>query len=83
MDATTSASRPPRRRAREKASVAGLTSRLGADNPRVQAARRDYRALALEDHIREELEKAPPLTSMQRAKLAALLRPASTEAVSA
>lgn len=42
---------------------------------RVATLRRDYRALALEEHIAEVVAAAPPLTPEQRERLAALLRP--------
>lgn len=77
MDSTST--RSPRR-ATERARVAGLTSTLGADHPRTRAAVRDFRALALEDHILESLATAPPLSAAQRTKLAALLRPGAEAA---
>ncbi|MER5674799.1 hypothetical protein [Pseudonocardia alni] len=80
MDGRTSTPRPPRR-ATERARIAGLTARHGADHPRTRAANRDFRALALEDYIRAELEKAPPLSPAQRTKLANLLRPGAAVAV--
>ena len=43
-------------------------------DPVVADARRDLRAAKLEDHIREVVDQAPPLTPDQADRLAALLR---------
>ncbi len=44
---------------------------------RVDELRAEYRALALEDHIREVVDAAPPLSQRQREALAVLLRPSA------
>ncbi len=44
---------------------------------RVDSLRAEYRALALEDHIREVVDAAPPLSQRQREALAVLLRPSA------
>ena len=44
---------------------------------RVNELRAQYRALALEDHIREVVDSAPPLTPEARDRLAILLRGAA------
>lgn len=43
-------------------------------NPADIAPARDYRAAALEDHVRRVVADAPPLTDEQRQRIAALLR---------
>lgn len=45
------------------------------DDPVVDDARRDLRAARLEDYIARTVAAAPPLTTEQRDRLAALLRP--------
>ncbi|HLM20881.1 MAG TPA: hypothetical protein VK390_05065 [Propionibacteriaceae bacterium] len=44
-----------------------------ADDPAIADARRDLRAAKLEDHIRQVVDQAPPLTPEQAERLAALL----------
>jgi hypothetical protein len=56
--------------------VAGL-ARLDPADPRLPEARRDLRAAALDDQIRAALAADPPLTGVQRRKLATLLWVAS------
>ncbi len=63
-----------------RASLASNEAKLKRDphddgtRDRVETLRAQYRALALEDHIREAVAQAPPLTNEQREKLALLLR---------
>jgi len=52
----------------------------GADDPVTQNAERDLRAIRLEEHIRDVVQAAPPLTSGQRERLALLLHPGTTQA---
>lgn len=47
-----------------------------ADDPIVVDARRELRVAKLADYIKRTVAEAPPLTSEQRDRLAALLRPA-------
>ncbi len=60
----------------ERARIAGLSSRpnRSADDPAIVEARRNLKALRLEDHIKKVLADAPPLTDEQRNSIAALLR---------
>ena len=59
----------------ERARVASLTRSRTADDPDLLDARRNLRAARLEDYIRRTVDAAPPLTSEQRDRLAALLGP--------
>lgn len=54
--------------------VAALTRSRNADDPELIEARRDLVAQSLEEHIRREVAKAPPLTDEQRDRIAAVLR---------
>ncbi len=58
-----------------RARLAYSTRQHGTTAEPTTGARRDYAAARLADYIRDTLEKAPPLTDEQRAKLAELLRP--------
>lgn len=60
-----------RRKARARHN--GLKSRHGSDAPETIEARRELTALAADEYIRELVNAAPPLTELQRARLAALL----------
>lgn len=51
----------------------GVATRRGTPED-VAEARRDYRAVKLEAHIREVVNAAPPLTDEQADRLAALIR---------
>lgn len=64
----------------ERARLAGVTARHGANSNRAAIARRDYRAAALAEHIRRVNDEAPPLSAAQRDKLATLLRPVGESA---
>lgn len=46
----------------------------GADSPEYLNAKRDWAAQRLEDHIRNTLADAPPLTEEQARRLSGLLR---------
>lgn len=48
-------------------------SHRGGDPAAIIEARRDFTAVKLERYIREVVASAPPLTTEQRARLAALL----------
>jgi hypothetical protein len=63
----------------EWARVASLTRSRSVDDPELVDARRNLRALRLEDYIRRTVDTAPPLTDEQRERLALLLRPTSGE----
>lgn len=60
----------------ERARIAGMSSRPNRppDDPELIEARRNLRALRLEDHVRKVLAGAPPLTDEQRERIAELLR---------
>ena len=59
---------------KNRARVAGLLRVRSADDPEVEAARRDLRASVLEKHVADILAQAPPLTDEQRERIAGLLR---------
>lgn len=58
----------------ERARVASLSRSREPDDPDLVAARRDLRALRLEDHVTKVLAEAPPLTDAQLARIAGILR---------
>lgn len=60
----------------ERARIAGLSSRPNrpADDPQIVEARRNLKALRLEEHVKKVLADAPPLSDEQRNRIAALLR---------
>lgn len=58
----------------ERARYASLTRSREPDDPDLLAARRDLRAARAEDYIRDLVAAAPPLTDVQRERLAVLLR---------
>lgn len=58
----------------ERAKLASLSRSRKPDDPDLTEARRNLRALRLEEHVREILAKAPPLTDEQRDRIAGLLR---------
>lgn len=62
----------------QRARVAGLSRDRAPDDPDLLAAKRDLRATRLEDHIRQVVDAAPPLTEEQRERLAALFRRAAS-----
>ena len=61
--------------ARSRASVANLSQRYGADDPRTQAAKSLLKASKADEYVRRLVESAPPLTDEQRTKLARILAP--------
>ncbi len=61
----------------ERARVAHATRFHGPDAPQTALARRDLRAANLEAAIRRAVAEAPPLTRDQKARLRALLSPAT------
>jgi hypothetical protein len=56
-----------------------LVRHYGADDPRTVEAERDLKAAGLEQHIREIIDTAPPITEEQRSRLALLLRGPSSD----
>lgn len=63
----------------ERARVASLTRAINngerpADDPELTEARRNLRALRLEEHVNRVLAQAPPLSGEQLDRIAALLR---------
>ena len=60
----------------ERARIAALTRSRTDDDPELIDARRNLKALRLEDHIRSVVDSAPPLTQSQKDRLALILRPA-------
>lgn len=60
----------------DRARLASLSRSRPADDPDLLAARRDLRAARLEVYIKRTVDAAPPLTTEQRERLAAILRPA-------
>jgi hypothetical protein len=52
-----------------------LIARHHPDSPDLVTARRDLAAAKLEAYVQRVVSEAPPLTSEQRDRLAALLRP--------
>lgn len=57
-----------------RARLAQKTRKLGPDSAETLDARRDYAAARLEDHVRQTVASAPPLTDEQRSRIAALLQ---------
>ena len=57
----------------QRARVAGLSKSRDADDPELAEAKHDLKVARLEDHIRELVAAAPPLTAEQRVRLAGLL----------
>ena len=58
----------------ERARYASLSRSRPADDPELIEARRNMRALKLEEHVARVVAEAPPLTDEQRERIAALLR---------
>jgi hypothetical protein len=60
----------------ERARIAGLSSRPNRppNDPAIVEARRNLKALRLEEHVTKVLADAPPLSDEQRNRIAALLR---------
>lgn len=64
----------------ERARYAALTRHRSADDPDVEAARRDFTAAHLSDYITKTVAAGGPLTAAQRDQLAVLLRGGGTDA---
>lgn len=68
-----------RTKARSELAAATADAKRRPDDPqaaaRVDDLRRQYRAVAAEDYVRELVDTFPPLNDEQRARLAALLQP--------
>ena len=62
--------------AHERARIASLTRSRRPDDPDLIEARRNLRAIRIEEYVRRTLADAPPLTDQQRARIAGLLAPA-------
>lgn len=60
----------------ERARIAGLSSRPNRppNDPELVEARRNLRALRLQEHVEKVLAQAPPLNDEQRNRIASLLR---------
>jgi hypothetical protein len=72
----------------ERARIAAISRgiRAGerpANDPALDEAKRNLRALRTEEYITKVLAEAPPLTDEQRCRLAQLLRPARVSAQTA
>ena len=62
--------------------LGGLRNK-GAAPERIEEARRELKAAVTEDYIRRTLAEAPPLSDVQRQRLAELLSPSSDEGAAA
>ncbi|WP_193048194.1 hypothetical protein [Mycolicibacterium baixiangningiae] len=58
----------------QRGRVAALTRSRPADDPELVEAKRNLKALSLEEYVRRVVSEAPPLTDEQRDRIAALLR---------
>jgi hypothetical protein len=63
----------------ERARVASLTRSRTPDDPDLVNARRNLKAIRLEDHVRSLISTPPYLTSFQRDSIANLLRVGGVE----
>lgn len=59
---------------RERGKIAAFSRSRQPDDPELVEARRNLRALRLQDHVERVLAQAPPLTDEQCERIAALLR---------
>jgi hypothetical protein len=57
-----------------RARIAALSRDRQPDDPDLIEARRNLRALRLEEHVAKVVASAPPLTAEQRDRIAAILR---------
>ena len=57
----------------ERAKIASLTRSRTPDDPELVDARRNLKAIRLEDHVRQVMATWPPLPDDQCARVAALL----------
>jgi hypothetical protein len=60
-----------------RARLAGLVAHRDPGDPEITEARRDLAYVKLEQHIKREVDKAPPFTPAQVDSLTLLLRPAA------
>lgn len=58
----------------KRARLARLSKDLPADAPVIVELRQELKAQRLQEHIREVVNSAPPLTAEQRDRIAAILR---------
>lgn len=58
----------------QRGRVAALTRSRPTDDPELVEAKRNLKALSLEEYVRRVVSQAPPLTDEQRDRIAALLR---------
>ena len=65
----------------ERARVAALSRDRAEDDPELINARRNLKALRAEQYVAQLVADAPPLTSDQRHRIAALLAPEAVMAV--
>lgn len=65
--------------AHHRARVGALSRDRAVDDPELLEARRNLKALRLEEHIRRVVAEAPPLTDEQRDRIATLLRRGDAE----
>jgi hypothetical protein len=63
--------------AHHRARVAALSRDRQSGDPDLVGARRELRAVRLEDHVTRVLAEAPPLTDEQLQRIAGLLRAAA------
>lgn len=61
---------------RRQRAVIAARSRHNPDDPQIEA-RRELRALTVEEYVKRVVDEFPPLTDEQRSKIAALLRPST------
>jgi hypothetical protein len=61
----------------QRAKVAALSRSRPANDPEIIEARRNLKALKLEEYVSKVVAEAPPLTADQADRIAALLRPAN------
>lgn len=64
----------PKAVAHQRAKIAGLSRDRKPDDPQLVEARRNLRAEMLAEHVRKVVDQAPPLSTEQRHRIAALLR---------
>jgi hypothetical protein len=72
-------------KAHHRAVVASLsrcvaTGERPADDPELLEARRNLKAVGLEEHVAKVVAEAPPLTDEQRTRISALLRAGGNDA---
>jgi len=59
----------------ERARIASLSRSRPADDPDLLEARRNLRAIRLQEYVEKVVAEAPPLTDEQRHRIAQLLAP--------